>query len=82
MLFPDDQKIDYDIQVGDLVVVLQNTDLLLSTVYSDQICIVVEVYPSPSSAIFNFELRIITAEGHLVDVWFHEVKKLRDPNVE
>lgn len=75
---PEDTPIDYDIKVGDLVVVLENTDLLLSAVFSGKICIVVEVFPSGSNIIFNFELRIATPEGQFVDVWLHEVRKIRD----
>ena len=72
-----DGPVDYDIRVGDLVVVLKNTDLLLSAVYSNKICIVVEVFPQDANTVFNFELRILTACGNYVDVWLHEVRKVR-----
>lgn len=77
-----DRPVDYDISVGDLVIVLDNVDLLLSSVYSHKICIVIAVFPNSSDIIFNFELRIITSEGHQVDVWYHEVRKIGGHNVQ
>ena len=71
------ELIDYDIKLGDLVVVLSNTDKLLSAVYSGKLCIVVEVFPRDANTVFNFELRIMTANGNYVDVWLHEVRKIR-----
>lgn len=73
----DDEPIDYDIKVGDLVIVKENTDLLLSTVYSGKVCLVIEMFPDGIGTIFNFELRIVTPEGQQVDVWLHEVRKIR-----
>ena len=73
----DDEPIDYDIKVGDLVIVKENTDLLLSTVYSGKVCLVIETFPGGIGTIFNFELRIVTPEGQQVDVWLHEVRKIR-----
>lgn len=77
-----DRPIDYDISVGDLVIILDNVDLFLSSVYSQKICIVIAVFPSNTNVVFNFELRIMTAEGHRVDVWYHEVRKIGDSNVQ
>jgi hypothetical protein len=38
---------------------------------------VVEVFPQDANTVFNFELRIMTACGNYVDVWLHEVRKVR-----
>lgn len=73
--------IDYDIKVGDLVIIREDAEVLLSLAYSNKICIVLKKFPENTNVIFNFELRIMTPEGKQVDVWLHEVKKIRISDV-